>query len=323
MVEGGREMFCSKCGNNLPDTAKFCDKCGNEIKKLPEEIAVHKRSKKAVVWLGGSLLIIACLCIMLRILYPIFRQEQVYDNNGNIIKDYTITYEDFNCKVYEYNEMNKCLKEAFCNEKTGETLVVWEIGYDGDGNEIEIEYDVLGYKVKEICYKDSEIYYIYKYDSEGNKIWEEDKWAVCEYKYDSEGNKIKETRSKNNDSDSLWITEWYSNGNISRKVEHKKWLNGEGYNIIEKKYTANGVLYEESETGTEDSKYKMLIQYDRNTGKKTYSYRRRDDGVYEYFHYYDKDGGSKYECYRNGELYDYAESTPNGTLFNVKPSDGR
>ncbi len=22
-------MFCEKCGNNLPDTAKFCDKCGN------------------------------------------------------------------------------------------------------------------------------------------------------------------------------------------------------------------------------------------------------------------------------------------------------
>ncbi len=25
-------MFCSKCGNELPEGSRFCNKCGNEIK---------------------------------------------------------------------------------------------------------------------------------------------------------------------------------------------------------------------------------------------------------------------------------------------------
>lgn len=27
----GREMFCPKCGNGLPDGVKFCGKCGTRI----------------------------------------------------------------------------------------------------------------------------------------------------------------------------------------------------------------------------------------------------------------------------------------------------
>ena len=48
-------MFCSKCGNNLPDTAKFCDKCGNPVRSMTGkgEHATYslndkKNSKKSV-----------------------------------------------------------------------------------------------------------------------------------------------------------------------------------------------------------------------------------------------------------------------------------
>ena len=30
-------MFCSKCGNKLPDGAKFCDKCGNPVSSIPNK----------------------------------------------------------------------------------------------------------------------------------------------------------------------------------------------------------------------------------------------------------------------------------------------
>ncbi len=30
-------MFCTKCGNRLPDDAKFCDKCGNPVNAAPDK----------------------------------------------------------------------------------------------------------------------------------------------------------------------------------------------------------------------------------------------------------------------------------------------
>ena len=36
-------MFCSKCGNPLPDDAKFCSACGAPVKMLREDSPVHQR----------------------------------------------------------------------------------------------------------------------------------------------------------------------------------------------------------------------------------------------------------------------------------------
>ena len=36
-------MFCSKCGNKLPDNAKFCDKCGNPVGVFPNHQTVNKQ----------------------------------------------------------------------------------------------------------------------------------------------------------------------------------------------------------------------------------------------------------------------------------------
>ena len=37
-------MFCSKCGNKLPDNAKFCDKCGNPVGSVPNNQSVNNQT---------------------------------------------------------------------------------------------------------------------------------------------------------------------------------------------------------------------------------------------------------------------------------------
>ena len=37
-------MFCTKCGNKLPDNAKFCDKCGNPVGSVPNNQSVNNQT---------------------------------------------------------------------------------------------------------------------------------------------------------------------------------------------------------------------------------------------------------------------------------------
>lgn len=47
-------MFCSKCGKDLPDTAKFCDGCGNSVKKVERNYPIQKEDDSNIKIVEGA-----------------------------------------------------------------------------------------------------------------------------------------------------------------------------------------------------------------------------------------------------------------------------
>ena len=48
LVRKGIEMFCPKCGNELPETAAFCNACGATIEKRPSATADAKSTAASI-----------------------------------------------------------------------------------------------------------------------------------------------------------------------------------------------------------------------------------------------------------------------------------
>lgn len=62
-------MFCPKCGNDMPDTAKFCSKCGYEFEKMVTEKkkGLSPKARKVVIAVIGC-----CICLPVLIYFAFF-----------------------------------------------------------------------------------------------------------------------------------------------------------------------------------------------------------------------------------------------------------
>lgn len=55
-------MYCSKCGNEIEDSAKFCPKCGEKfekVEKVEAEVVSDENTLKMVAFIFA---VIACVC---------------------------------------------------------------------------------------------------------------------------------------------------------------------------------------------------------------------------------------------------------------------
>lgn len=77
-------MFCSKCGNQMPDTAKFCNKCGQAVQERDkgEEKPVGKKKSKIIVRivLVLAIMVVIAAIVIVRLLCV----EKEYDEQGNL-----------------------------------------------------------------------------------------------------------------------------------------------------------------------------------------------------------------------------------------------
>lgn len=55
MTKGDKDMFCTKCGKEIPNDSKFCTNCGNSIKiKQKGKITFHRIEKYVACLVGIS-----------------------------------------------------------------------------------------------------------------------------------------------------------------------------------------------------------------------------------------------------------------------------
>ena len=111
-------MFCSKCGNNLPDTVRFCNKCGWQVKGNIDEkdSRKNKRNYKFIcVGCGIFALFIAAIVVINNNEEVPQRLEKVifYDEEGNVVDEEIYRYE------YVYDRRGNLLEEKrFIGENT-------------------------------------------------------------------------------------------------------------------------------------------------------------------------------------------------------------
>ena len=113
-------MFCSRCGNNLPEGAVFCSKCGNKFEKIEEKKRrTNPKSKKIIMAIIGCCVGLSVLVYFVlfnsvntnsnRIMIP---KPRTTDSNLKPIFEYELNNENNTAKLVRYHGKNVPLKDG-------------------------------------------------------------------------------------------------------------------------------------------------------------------------------------------------------------------
>lgn len=220
-------MFCSKCGNELPNEAKFCAACGNTI-ELPK-----KKKKGALIGIIAGVTAIAVAACAVGGWFLLGNKEtvyvctakKVYDKNGTL---YSITQ-------YEYDDHGRLLSTEL---DRGENEEVWN--------------DILGiFEYGNWSNPDgkTDSYYEYEYDKYGNmtrmayQYMDADKPTVEEWEYEYDKKQIQSATVTSNPG-----TEFEGRGEYEFEYEDGKLVSvdienhatGKDISILQAKYDSKG-----------------------------------------------------------------------------------
>lgn len=152
-------MFCSKCGNEIKETAKFCPKCGtpiqqsgNAYQKEMEKVAVRKRPPYLAIGVIGILAVVVVLVLR----FCIVSNDETYETP---IKKFfqAVNRKDGEMIMSLYpKEMIKFAKDEGFSKETmvslADKMLDTMINEITDGEDFNLEYeitDVENYSSKE------------------------------------------------------------------------------------------------------------------------------------------------------------------------------
>lgn len=157
-------MFCSKCGNEIKETAKFCPKCGTPIQqsgstyqKETEKVAVRKRPPYLAIGVIGILAVVVVLVLR----FCIVSNDEIYETPIKKIFQ-AVNRKDGEMLMSLYpKEMIKFAKDEGFSKETmvslADKMLDTMINEITDGEDFNLEYeitDVENYSSKEL--KDTE-----------------------------------------------------------------------------------------------------------------------------------------------------------------------
>ncbi len=170
-----REMFCGKCGNQLPDHALFCGKCGNKI----ENPKVNRTKSVNRKWTVSEMVMIAICVIVLGSIGFVLMRPGSAPEAGPVAE--TTGYSG-TIKI-ELNDKGQIIKacekpstysekRAFFDYTEEGKLCMAVLEEEGLKKGIKTEIDANGNVIRKIEYENGKIRTDTTYDQNGNRIEE-------------------------------------------------------------------------------------------------------------------------------------------------------
>lgn len=307
-------MFCSKCGNNLPDTAKFCDKCGHQCKPFNttlQGLSSVPHPKKSCLNRNIFIFIIGIVMTLILVV-------------GIVLKQLSPQPGGLKVSIYSVKNSNsKILSQYITYDHNGYIL---EEGYYDETNSIQshnigsYEYYENGNLKKEICYySDGSIEFAHEYDENNNVIksiyynGDGSISSIVESEYDNYGNILNYISYHSDNSiryQSQYVYEYYSN-DLIHTCQETSYAGTTLDKIRKKNYNHLGHLTSDityNKDGSIDYAIYHDYQYDNNNNNllTDIEYRNLGDGdkLYSETRYeYDENNNLTKEIYLDSDGY--------------------
>ena len=263
-------MYCPKCGNNLPDTARFCGKCGYQLNE--SRIQENRNNKNTKVNMR-TLVLFASVIVGIAVFVVVINNKP--DSTGTLASgsggEEIVSAETVESKTIIAQEEEET--QVQFDDELGEVSC---IEYDEQGNGVTVIRNENGDVLKKY---DEQERLLEEYIYINNELLKE---TIYDYEYE------------HYDFGNLKYTATYDNN----KIIYKKELDSLGGYLKYKIYSYNM----EGENGEgRISEYEVTSIYDVPEEKRSYVYNEQDKCISQEVVYFDENGRKE-----SGELREYA-----------------